>query len=166
MILPKPSVAQGMAALMALLGLFTLGHLAWTFLPRPQEPWLGTAPCEAPVEVHEAGYDRLGCATEPNLVACGAQSLDRIVWRDGGCTRTAGGLRAAWRRITAQKMDLNQASAADLALGPDLGPQLAERVVQERQAHGLFASMDDLRRVPGLGPVRIQRLRTWLMVVP
>lgn len=56
-------------------------------------------------------------------------------------------------------LDLNHASAADLELLPGIGPSLAQRIVDDRSAHGAFASIDALQRVHGIGPRTIERLR-------
>jgi competence protein ComEA len=41
---------------------------------------------------------------------------------------------------------------------------MAIRIVQAREFAGRFASIDDLRRVRGLGPTRLERLRPLLTV--
>src|SRR5262249_25761662 len=61
-------------------------------------------------------------------------------------------------------LDLNEAGVDDLARLPGLGPGLAQRIVAARDADGRFASVDDLRRVRGLGRVRRERLRPLVTV--
>src|SRR5262249_57577135 len=56
-------------------------------------------------------------------------------------------------------LDLNEAGVDDLARLPGVGPGLAQRIVAARDADGRFSSVDDLRRVRGLGRVRRERLR-------
>ncbi len=60
-------------------------------------------------------------------------------------------------------LDLNHASADDLARLPGVGPALAARIVAARPAAG-FGSIDDLVRVKGLGRTRIERLRPLVRV--
>lgn len=50
------------------------------------------------------------------------------------------------------RIDINTATRAQLELLPGIGPQLAARVIADRDEHGLFGSLDDLQRVPGIGP--------------
>jgi competence protein ComEA len=64
-----------------------------------------------------------------------------------------------------QPLDVNRATAAELARVPGVGPALAERIVHARDASGPFASVDDLRRVRGVGPAKLDRLRPLLGVV-
>jgi len=61
-------------------------------------------------------------------------------------------------------LDLNEAGVDDLTRLPGVGPGLAQRIVAARDADGRFASVDDLRRVRGLGRVRRERLRSLVKV--
>jgi competence protein ComEA len=62
------------------------------------------------------------------------------------------------------RLDINAASAAELALLPGLGPALAERIVQDRSVRGPFASIEALDRVRGIGPSIIDRLRPFVFI--
>lgn len=57
-------------------------------------------------------------------------------------------------------VDLNRASAAELASLDGIGPRLAARIVAARP----FGSVDDLLRVRGIGRKRIDELRPRLQV--
>jgi competence protein ComEA len=50
------------------------------------------------------------------------------------------------------KIDLNRATAGDLDALPGIGPVLAARIVDYRDANGPFRSVDQLDDVPGIGP--------------
>jgi len=54
-----------------------------------------------------------------------------------------------------QPMNVNTASEADLQLLPRIGPALAGRIA----AHRPFGSIEELTRVPGIGPRTLERLR-------
>jgi len=56
------------------------------------------------------------------------------------------------------KIDINSASAAELELLPRIGPTLAARIVADRDANGPFDSLDDLRRVNGIGPRTVEQV--------
>jgi comEA protein len=56
-------------------------------------------------------------------------------------------------------VDVNRATAEELATLPGIGPALAERIVEWREANGRFATADDLDKVPGIGPATVERLR-------
>jgi len=59
-------------------------------------------------------------------------------------------------------LDLDSASVADLDRLPGIGPVLAARIVEHRRAHGRFRHVDELLSVPGIGPRLLERLRPWL----
>ena len=59
-------------------------------------------------------------------------------------------------------LDPNLASAAELEALPGIGPALAQRIVDDREARGPFASTAELARVPGIGPVRLAAIRAAL----
>ncbi len=64
----------------------------------------------------------------------------------------------------AGRVDLNRATPADLATLPGIGPALAARIVEHRQAVGPFPRLEALRAVPGIGPKRYDTLVPHLTV--
>ncbi|MCE2900720.1 MAG: ComEA family DNA-binding protein [Gemmatimonas sp.] len=57
-----------------------------------------------------------------------------------------------------EPLDINAASTGDLERLPRIGPALARRIVAWRDEHGPFASLDELRRVRGIGPSTLRLL--------
>jgi competence protein ComEA len=62
------------------------------------------------------------------------------------------------------KLDLNRATAEELQHLPGIGPVLAQRVIEQRTAHGAFHTVDGLRNVKGIGKKRMDQLRPLIMV--
>lgn len=52
---------------------------------------------------------------------------------------------------TGGKVNLNSASIAELDTLPRIGPLMAQRIIDYREANGRFTSIDDLRNVTGIG---------------
>jgi competence protein ComEA len=52
-------------------------------------------------------------------------------------------------------LNINTATASELEDLPGIGPVLAERIVAYRQEHGPFQKVEDLLRVPGIGPAKL-----------
>jgi len=69
-------------------------------------------------------------------------------------TTGAGGSAAAGGKI-----DLNTASAEQLDTLPGVGPSTAAKIVADRTANGPFRTVDDLMRVPGIGPAKLEALK-------
>jgi competence ComEA-like helix-hairpin-helix protein len=59
----------------------------------------------------------------------------------------------------AKPVDLNRASAEELARLPGVGPALARRIVEERERRGRFDSPEALRGILGLGPKKLGAIR-------
>ena len=53
---------------------------------------------------------------------------------------------------------MNQATEEQLTVLPGIGPALAAAIVAERRRGGAFRSLEDLRRVRGIGPAVLRRL--------
>jgi len=64
----------------------------------------------------------------------------------------------------AAPVDLNTGDRAELLQVPGIGPGMAERIVGHRQAHGPFASVEELQAVPGVGDKTLDKLRPFLTV--
>jgi competence protein ComEA len=61
-------------------------------------------------------------------------------------------------------INVNTATADQLEVLPGIGPTLAAAIVQERERNGAFRSIDDLNRVPGIGPGRLSQLHDLVSV--
>jgi competence protein ComEA len=62
----------------------------------------------------------------------------------------------------AAAVNVNTATAADLERLPGVGPVLARRIVEFREARGLFRRLEDLQDVEGIGPKLYRRLEPML----
>ena len=59
-------------------------------------------------------------------------------------------------------LDINSAEAAELSQLPGVGPALARRVIDHRQAHGPFLTPEAILDVPGIGEATLDRIRPHL----
>lgn len=64
-------------------------------------------------------------------------------------------------RLPRHVVDLDDAPAGEIEALPGVGRALASRIVEARRA-APFSSVDDLSRVPGVGPATIERLRAFV----
>ncbi|PYG01598.1 competence protein ComEA [Georgenia satyanarayanai] len=56
-------------------------------------------------------------------------------------------------------VDLNSADLADLDTLPGVGPAIAQRILEWREANGPFHSVEELLEVSGIGPATLDKLR-------
>src|SRR5256885_622373 len=80
-----------------------------------------------------------------------------LLQRDSGGSR--GGTAASPGSPPAQPISLSTATVEQLDTLDGIGPTLAARIVQYRDAHGGFKSVDELRQVSGIGDKRFAALR-------
>jgi competence protein ComEA len=61
-------------------------------------------------------------------------------------------------------LDLNSATLEQLENLPGIGPVTAQKILDYRQQHGAFHSIDELQGVPGIGPAHMAQLKG--LVIP
>ena len=61
-------------------------------------------------------------------------------------------------------ININTATKKDLMKLPGIGEAYAERIISYRQDFGPFTSVEQLRRVKGIGKTRVERLRPYVTV--
>jgi competence ComEA-like helix-hairpin-helix protein len=96
----------------------------------------------------------------------GVQGLDRVPGVGPGLLAAIGPHLAFSAQPAArpEELDLNSASADALDGLPGIGPTRAASIVQYRARHGPFRSVEELGRVPGMGPAALARVRDHLAV--
>jgi competence protein ComEA len=60
------------------------------------------------------------------------------------------------------QVDVNTAGWAELSLVPGLGGVLAKRIVEYRDRHGPYRSLDELVAINGIADVRLREIRPYL----
>ena len=61
-------------------------------------------------------------------------------------------------------LDLNRSTAIELMRVPGIGAALARRIVDVRESDGPFASVDELRRVPGVSARKLEQVRALVTI--
>ena len=56
-------------------------------------------------------------------------------------------------------VNINTATGAELQTLPGIGPALSEAIINFRNSHGNFQTVDELINVPRIGPATLERLR-------
>jgi competence ComEA-like helix-hairpin-helix protein len=63
-----------------------------------------------------------------------------------------------------EKIDLNHAGLFDLETLPGIGPVLAQRIMDFRDSVGDFQTLDDLRKVKGIGPAKFAEIKDKIVI--
>jgi competence protein ComEA len=114
------------------------------------------------------GVTRRGESAAVNLAMPLHDGQQIVVPRRGaapaaGAVPAAGGAPgSASGAAPGQPLSLSSATVEQLDTLDGIGPTLAARIVQYREAHGGFRSIDELRQVDGIGEKRFESLRKGL----
>ena len=71
-------------------------------------------------------------------------------------------LVGAMPALAVEKVDINSATVAQLIEVNGIGEVLAQRIIEYRQAHEGFKSLDELNSVKGLGEKKLEKLLPFL----
>lgn len=66
----------------------------------------------------------------------------------------------------AGKININTATAGQFESLPKIGPSIAQRIVEYRDAHGPFSRIEDLQNVKGIGPSTFAALKDYVTIGP
>jgi len=72
--------------------------------------------------------------------------------------------RASATGLPSQPIDINTANAALLERLPRVGPAMAQRIIDYREAHGPFTRIEDLKRVRGIGDKTFEQMQPHVRV--
>ena len=63
---------------------------------------------------------------------------------------------------TPELLNINTASAEELQTLPNIGARMAQRIVDYREQHGKFTSVEALQNVKGIGAKTLEKLRPFV----
>ncbi|MGA9755924.1 MAG: helix-hairpin-helix domain-containing protein, partial [Desulfobaccales bacterium] len=102
-----------------------------------------------------------GTAQDPNKIIASGTRVE--VTPEGGYLVTA--MPGAQLITLGLPLDLNRATAEDLAAVPGVGPALAQRIVDYRQKHGPYKKIEELEeKVLGFGPKKVRQIKPYLII--
>jgi competence protein ComEA len=106
-------------------------------------------------------------ASSGNLASDGSPTVDEVASRfsepPAGVSGLAGAIAPATGAIggsAGQGIDINAGSLAELETLPGIGASKAQAIVDSRP----YATVDELERVPGIGPKTVEQLRELVVV--
>ena len=60
------------------------------------------------------------------------------------------------------RININTATVDQLSLLPDIGPKIAQRIIDYREENGSFSSIEELLLIKGIGKKRLEELRDYI----
>ncbi|HEX7376276.1 MAG TPA: helix-hairpin-helix domain-containing protein [Pirellulales bacterium] len=105
-------------------------------------------------------------ATVGVLVLAALVSLTAWWYCQGGVDGRLIEIDRAPRRTARFLVDVNKADWPELAQLPGIGETLAQRIVAARDERGPFLDHAELRRVRGIGPKTLEKIRPFLRPIP
>ena len=81
-----------------------------------------------------------------------------------GTPPAAAAKKAAAKISTSNPLDLNRATAAQLDTLPGIGPVTAQRILDYRNKVGRIKSVDELKKISGLGGAKFEEIKNLLRV--
>jgi len=119
--------------------------------------------------IRMAGGGKRGAdLTAVNLAALLTDGQQIMVFKKGAAVGAGagqtGGAPGVGSGGAAPLVNLNTATLEQLESLPGIGPALAQRILDHRQEHGPFRSVDDLLNVSGIGEKRLEDLRSKVTV--
>ncbi|MBQ8173245.1 MAG: helix-hairpin-helix domain-containing protein [Mailhella sp.] len=74
------------------------------------------------------------------------------------CAAVAAMLAFSGNAMAAEKLNLNVATQAELAADPNIGPELAAKIVEFRENVGDFTKYEDLKEIEGIDDAKIKKI--------
>lgn len=102
----------------------------------------------------------------PGEGGSGAPPAAQTAQDEGGAGRSATAVPPAAEPQATGTININTATASQLEALPKIGPAIAQRIVEYRDAHGPFGRIEDLQRVKGIGPATFAALKDFITVGP
>jgi competence protein ComEA len=105
-------------------------------------------------------------ATVGAMVLLAIVSLTAWWYYQGGADGRLIEIDRAPKRSAQFLVDVNKADWPELAQLPGIGETLAQRIVSTRDERGPFLDHADLRRVRGIGPKTLEKIKPYLRPIP
>ncbi len=165
--LSEVEATAALTILLALLGGSVARHLQATSAPIPADFYAAsdaafvTAAADT-AAASDGAVAPLALAALPEAPASEAEPADSTAAEiaDAAVERAAAPRRSG--KPPPAPTNLNTASAQELQRLPRIGPALAGRIVEYRQAHGPFRTPEQVTEVKGIGEKTLERMRPWI----
>jgi competence protein ComEA len=70
------------------------------------------------------------------------------------------------RLASIELVNINTANQPEIESLPGIGPVLAAEIIAYRETEGAFSTIEDLQKVPGIGPATFEKIQDLITVIP
>jgi len=112
--------------------------------------------------LEKAGGTSGSCSLSPESTAVKIEKsgLLRVAWEGEDKARAAfHSLDPPKMKVLSIPINVNTAKAEELDILPGVGPKMAQAIVDFREAHGKFSTLEDLQKIKGFGPRKFAAIR-------
>lgn len=74
-------------------------------------------------------------------------------------------VKGGFQQDFVKKININQATREEIERLPCIGPTLARRIVEYRRREGGFTSVEDLKKVKGIGEKNFEKIKPYITVL-
>ncbi len=154
----RESVAKWLAV--AVLGAAGILGVAWSVTMRPVSVPSPMSPSPSSTPAQPAADHRIAASPPASPVTSSPATQPQEEEVPGDVAVAPAPIEPPQEQPTVPRLiNINTATAAEFELLPGIGPTLAQRIVDDREANGKFKDVNDLDRVRGIGPRTVDRLR-------
>lgn len=97
-----------------------------------------------------------------SFFAAASSKIDSAIAAEEDTSRGVASASSKNQALPASPVDLNKAGLGDLITVPGIGKVTAQRIIDYRTANGRFVSVDDLLKVKGIGPKKLERIKQYV----
>lgn len=99
--------------------------------------------------------------TNPHLT----QGTSIQISSENGYIKVAtGSIPAAYKITLKIPISINTANHEELDTIPDIGPKLAQKIINYRSIYGPFKTIDEVKNIPGMGKVRYLKIKPYIRI--
>ena len=75
---------------------------------------------------------------------------------------STGSIPVAYKVTLKIPVSVNTANQEELDAIPNIGPKLAQKIINHRSIHGLFKTVEEVKSIPGMGKLRYLKIKPYI----
>jgi comEA protein len=104
------------------------------------------------------------CAGSAMLYARNSRPIAKITVDNNGKLESRTLFEIEKELKEARKVQINSAEIEEITLIPGIGPKIASRIKDYRDANGRFYTIESLLKVKGIGPAKLEKMKEYISI--